>query len=201
MKRSLHLCLLICLLCFSGYYAFAQDNPTATSQKKLDPQMKPANQPPHSAADPNARRPEDSSSNDRDVDITPPPGDSDHPGSSLVGPGTEDDVTEMKPWNPHQADKEVEVGMFYFKRRNFIAAERRFRTALYWQDNHAEACYRLGTALEKLKEPAEARDYYQRYLKILPHGEFAEDSRKAIARLEKTPVSAKKAENKPTAQP
>ena len=177
--------------------ALAQE-PSAQPQQELDPQMKPATEPPHSKADPNARRPEDSSSADRTVDISPPPGDNEHPGSSLVGPDPADGVVEMKQWNPHQADKEVEVGLYYFRRKNYVAAERRFRTALYWQDNHAEACYRLGTVLEKTKQAGEARAYYERYLKILPKGEFAADAKKALERLK--PVSSA-SQAKATSQP
>ena len=195
MKRPYSFLLLIFLL--TGLLAFCQE-PTAEPKKELDPQMKQPTEPPRTQADPNARRGEDSSSADRTVDISPPPDDDKHPRSSLVGPDPTDGVTEMKQWNPHQADKEVEVGLYYFRRKNYGAAERRFRTALYWQDNHAEACYRLGTALEKLKQPEEAREYYERYLKILPKGEFANDARKALDRLK---PAAPAAQAKATSQP
>lgn len=195
MKRPFYIFFAIVL--FTAALSFAQD-PSATSQKELDPQMKPATEPPRSRPDPNVRRGEDSSSADRDVDISPPPGDNEHPGSLMVDPDDENDVVEMKPWNPHQADKELEVGMYYFKRQNYVAAESRFRSALLWQDNHAEATYRLATALEKLKHAAEARTYYQQYLKILPKGEFAADAKKALARLgPPTPASQAKATSQP----
>jgi len=123
-----------------------------------------------------------SSSKDSRGDISPPANDASHPGADVkVDPN--DDVVEMKPWNPNEADKDVEVGTFYFRRGNYKAAEARFRDALKWMDNHAEANYRLATVLEKEGKHTEARQYYEAYLKILPKGEFAGDSRKALSRL------------------
>lgn len=176
--------------------ALAQE-PVNTRQDKIDPAMKPANEPPRS--DPNARSGVDSSSKDRDVDISPPPNDKDHPGSEMEVIDEANGVSEMKPWNPHEADKDVEVGLYYFKQNNYKAAESRFREALYWQDNHAEANYRLGMALEKLKKPVEARYYYEAYLKILPNGPFAKETKKALDRLATTESSKKI--SKPIARP
>ena len=145
------------------------------------------------------RSPNDSSSKDRDVDILPPADDNKHEGSPLTGPDPSPGVVEMKPWNPHQADKDVEVGMFYFRQKNYSAAESRFREALRWQDNHAIATYRLATVLEKEGKPADAKQYYLQYLRILPNGDFAKDAKKALDRMGEGP---KRAENKaPISQP
>ena len=146
------------------------------------------------------RGPNDSSSKDRNVDISPPPDDYKHEGSDLIGPEPGPGFVEMKPWNPHQADKDVEVGMYYFKQKNYPAAESRFREALYWQDNHAEALYRLGIVLEKQGKNPEAKSYYQQYLKILPNGDLARDAKKGLARV--GGEDSNKAENKtPIARP
>jgi len=92
-------------------------------------------------------------------------------------------VSEFRPWDPHKASKDVEVGDFYFKRKNYHAAEDRYREALYYKSNDAIATYRLAVCLEKLERPGEARQEYEAYLKILPHGPQAEDAQKAIARI------------------
>jgi hypothetical protein len=147
--------------------------------------------PPRSAP----RGPNDSSSKDRNVDISPPADDEKHEGSDLVGPDPAPGVVEMLPWNPHKADKDVEVGIYYFKQKNYSAAESRFREALHWQDNHAEATYRLALSLEKQGKTPEAKQYYLQYLKILPNGELAKDARKALDRI--TGEGSNKAENKP----
>jgi tetratricopeptide (TPR) repeat protein len=129
-----------------------------------------------------------SSSKDDDIDLSPPPGDAAaHPnspssfGASPIRPGA--NVNEMHPWDPHKAAKDVEIGDFYFKRKNYRAAESRYREALLYKDNDAIATYRLAVCLEKLEQPDDAREEYESYLKILPNGPEAEHARKAIDRL------------------
>ena len=94
-------------------------------------------------------------------------------------------------WDPHKAAKDVEIGDFYFKRKNYRAAEDRYREALLYKDNDATATFRLGECLEKLGQPGAARDNYESYLKILPHGPFAEEARKSVERLKKLDSSPK----------
>lgn len=103
------------------------------------------------------------------------------PGETGSAPAA--DVRELRPYNPHKADKDVEVGDFYFKRNNYRAAESRYAEALEYMPHHAVATYKLAEAQEKLGKTAEARANYQQYLKILPRGEFAELAQKALARL------------------
>lgn len=93
------------------------------------------------------------------------------------------DVNDVHPWDPHRAAKDIEVGDFYFKNKNYRAAEDRYREALYYKDNDTTATFRLAECLEKLGQPTEALSAYQRYLKILPYGENAKAAKKAIDRL------------------
>lgn len=129
-----------------------------------------------------------SSSKDDDVDLNPPAGDAAaHPNSpSSLGAGSASPVpavNEMHVWDPHKAAKDIEVGDFYFKQKNYRAAESRYREALSYKDNDAIATYRLAVSLEKLDRPDEAREEYESYLRILPYGRDAEHARKAIDRL------------------
>ena len=101
------------------------------------------------------------------------------------------DVGEFHPWNPHKAAKDVEVGDYYFKRKNYRGAESRYREALFYKDNDAIATFRLAVCLEKMDQPDDARKEYESYLKILPHGPQAEEARKAITRLKGRGESAK----------
>lgn len=103
-----------------------------------------------------------------------------HPNS-----GVADEILEMHVYDPHRAEKNVEVGDYYFKRKNYIAAAGRYREALKWKPNDAIATYRLGLSAEKLGALEEARRSYEEYLKILPRGPFAEESKKALERLPK----------------
>jgi tetratricopeptide (TPR) repeat protein len=136
-----------------------------------------------------------SSSKDTLIDLTPPEDDAKtHPQSSEIlmdaeRPSGSSDVGEFHPWNPHKAAKDVEVGDFYFKRKNYRAAQDRYREALFYKDNDAIATFRLAVCLEKMDQPDDARKEYESYLKILPHGPQAEEARKAVDRL-KAPAAA-----------
>ncbi len=137
------------------------------------------------------REAQESSSRDTRIDISPPKGDAkSHPDSKAAvsdleapDPAAFGDVQEMHPWNPMKAMKDVEVGDFYFKRKNYKAALDRYKEALYYKDNDAVASFRLAVCQEKLGDKAEARRYYEQYLKILPEGPFAKEANVALARL------------------
>jgi hypothetical protein len=125
----------------------------------------------------------ESSSRSSIVDLSPPKDDDrNHPESS-TGLEQPTDVAEMKKWDPHKAAKNVEVGDYYFKRNNFVGAESRYQEALVYKDNFAEAMFKLAVTEEKLERPDEARRYYELYLKTLPGGDHAQESRDALARL------------------
>jgi tetratricopeptide (TPR) repeat protein len=114
-----------------------------------------------------------SSSKDTKVNIPPPAGD--------AAP----DVQEMKPYDPHKADKNIEIGDYYFKRGNYRAAESRYREALEWKPGDAIATYKMGEVMEKQGNLLQARQNYQAYLKILPDGPLSQDAKKALERIEK----------------
>lgn len=129
-----------------------------------------------------------SSSKDTRIDLSPPADDAKkHPqsGAALVDAGAEKDpdVSEMSPWDPHKAAKDVEVGDFYYKRKNYRGAIDRYKDALIYKPNDAIATYKLAECQDRTGDSAEAITHYQEYLKILPHGPFAEDAQKALDRL------------------
>ena len=138
-------------------------------------------------SDDGARAGEKSSSKDTRIDLSPPSDDQkNHPQSGTAMVDAEDaasDVQEMHPWDPHKAAKDVEVGDFYFKRKNYRAALDRYKEALIYKPNDAVANFRLAECLEKNRNPIEALVHYQEYLKILPHGPLAPDAEKALERL------------------
>lgn len=105
-------------------------------------------------------------------------------------PAGESEVTELKHYDPHQAEKDIEVGEFYLKRKNYKAAIYRFRSALENKPNYALAIFRLAQALEPMGEVEEARGLYERYLQILPNGELAAEAHKALERLQPRPEKA-----------
>ena len=139
------------------------------------------------------REAEESSSRDTRIDISPPKNDAkSHPASKaavedLDIPESIDvsGVQEFHPWNPMKALKNIEVGDFYFKRKNYKAALERYKEALYYKDGDALASFRLAVCQEKLGDKADARKYYEQYLKILPEGPFAKDAHASLDRLAK----------------
>jgi Flp pilus assembly protein TadD len=62
-----------------------------------------------------------------------------------------------------------------------------------YKENDAMATFRLAVCLEKLERPDEAREVYENYLKILPHGPEAESASKAVSRLKTPSADAKPA--------
>jgi tetratricopeptide (TPR) repeat protein len=131
---------------------------------------------------PSAREQGESSSKDTQIDTAAPGGDAaKHPDSEDVS-----DTSELKPWNPHKAMKNVEVGDFYMKKGNYRAAISRYREALEWKPRDAVATFKLAQALDKSDQKSEAAEQYQAYLKILPRGIYAEDCKKALERLSTT---------------
>ena len=132
----------------------------------------------------------ESSSKDTQLDLSPPADDAKvHPQSSAAVAAAEAEalspggITELHSWDPHKAAKSIEVGDFYFRRKNYHAAEDRYREALRYKDNDAIATIRLAVCLEKLGIWDDARAEYESYLKILPHGPQAAEAQKAIDRL------------------
>ncbi|HEY6339492.1 MAG TPA: tetratricopeptide repeat protein [Candidatus Sulfotelmatobacter sp.] len=137
-----------------------------------------------------------SSSKDSQSDVGAPENDARaHPGSAeavseaAASAGAATSVTEFHPWNPHKAAKDIEVGEYYFNRKNYKAAEDRFREALFFKENDAEAMFHLAECLQKMERPAEALQFYESYLKVLPSGPHARATREAIELL-KTPGKA-----------
>ena len=129
-----------------------------------------------------------SSSKDTQIDLDPPEDDAKaHPQSSAAvaeaGISGSNGVTEFHTWDPHKAAKSIEVGDFYFRRKNYRAAEGRYRDALRYKDNDAGATIKLAVCLEKLGVLDDARAEYESYLKILPHGPQSEEAQRAIDRL------------------
>ncbi len=117
----------------------------------------------------------ESSSKSTKIDLSPPPGDQrEHPNSGGL---------DARSYNPHRAAKATEVGDFYYKRGSYRAALSRYREALQWKPNDAEATFKLAETFEKLGRLPEARTNYEEYLKILPEGKHDKEAHKALERL------------------
>jgi len=138
------------------------------------------------------REAEESSSRNTRIDLSPPKDDAkNHPSSKTAvvdlvpdNPDTSG-IQEFHPWNPLKASKDVDIGNFYFIRKNYHAALERYKEALYYKDGDALASFRVAVCQEKLGDKAEAKTYYEKYLKIQPQGPFAKEARASLERLAK----------------
>jgi tetratricopeptide (TPR) repeat protein len=88
-------------------------------------------------------------------------------------------------FEPFKAEKSVEVGMYYLKKKNYDAAIERFQDALRFKPGFARPHLLLGRAFEKKGDFEDSILHYTAYLEILPNAEDAKQVRKKIAGLEK----------------
>ena len=98
-------------------------------------------------------------------------------------PPEEDESLKPKEYsfNPLEAEHNVQIGNYYFKKGSLKAAMNRFREATRWNPSYAEAFLRLGDTEEKLKDKAAAREAYTKYLELSPDGKEAESVKKKLA--------------------
>ena len=164
LRHSLFVLVLAAVPCAVGQSAPSKDQGPGPGSNQA---------PPRSEPNPSPRGPGDSSSRDTDWNAAP-----EEPDSS---------VTEFRPWDPHRAMKDIEVGDFYRKQQNYRAALSRYCEALTYKPNDAVATFRVGEALEKSGDLAGAQAYYEAYLKILPGGPFAGQCNKSLERFKALP--------------
>ena len=102
-------------------------------------------------------------------------------------PPEEDEAEKPKEYsfNPLQAEKEVRIGNYYFRKGNYRAAALRFREATRWNTNFSEAYLQLGVAEEKRKDWRAAREAYEKFIELAPDDKRSSDIRKRIERLSK----------------
>jgi tetratricopeptide (TPR) repeat protein len=94
-----------------------------------------------------------------------------------------EDPSVLTPWDPHKAAKDVEVGKYYLKLKNYRAALERFNHALTYKANDAEAIFGLAITQEKLDLLQLADQNYRKYLEILPNGPKSKDAQEGLQRV------------------
>lgn len=146
-----------------------EKSPEEAQPQSASPQSSPADE-----AD--QREQGDSSSLDSQIDLNA------HPHDARGTRAPED--AESYPYDPHRAEKDLEVGNYYLKLKNYRAALERFHDALLYKPGDAEATYGLAVTQEKLELLSQAYKSYNRYLEILPEGPRARDAKMAVERLE-----------------
>jgi len=90
---------------------------------------------------------------------------------------------EQPTWDPLRAEKDLEVGQYYFKKGDVDAAIDRFEDAAAAKPGFAIPYRYLGEAYEKKGQKREAIKSYTRYLDLYPHAEDVAKVRKKIDKL------------------
>lgn len=121
-----------------------------------------------------------SSSKETKVDLSAPPGEA----PAMLDVPPDPDVVEMTPYDPHKAEKAIEVGEYYLKRKNYKAAESRFQEALEFKPNDPAATMLLGSVYERTQRPVEAFKLYAEYVAATPGGERASEANEGLSRLQ-----------------
>ena len=137
----------------------------------------PANTAPPRSDQPGSDSPNESSSHDTQVDLSPPSNDYSHEGADIS------DVNEFHKYDPHRADKDLEVGAYYEKQGNYRGALMRYQDALEYMPNNPPATFHLAQIYDKLKQPQMAARYLVLYRRLAPKGEFEDEAKKLQDKL------------------
>ena len=95
-----------------------------------------------------------------------------------------EEVTEPKELNPALAEENLEIGNFYYKRKNYQAAIDRYMEALEYQPNLIKAFEALARAYEKNDELDKAINTYKDFLEKYPDSPKCSDFRLKLSKLE-----------------
>lgn len=160
-----------------GLFLFASLGLAPAQDRPLDeqPHIQPKNlpQPKEEPPPPKDEKSGDSSSKDSQINLEGP------------SKGSADStVQQMYPYDPHKSAKDVEVGRFYLKAKNYRAALDRFNEALLYKPRDADATFFLAQTQEKLELYDRASRNYHDYLAMLPEGQYARESQDALKRME-----------------
>ena len=182
------------LLLFSFALVQAQPQQSQDNQDN-QPHIQPRNLPPEPKTetkdqpndDAKPEPPHDSSSKDSEINLEGPP--------RSRGSGSSD-VHELYPYDPHKAAKDIEVGEFYLKRKDYHVAMDRFNEALQYKPNDALATFRLAQTQEKLGLNTQAAQNYSSYIKIFPDGPYIKEANEALKRI--GPLAASEKNQQPS---
>jgi tetratricopeptide (TPR) repeat protein len=97
-----------------------------------------------------------------------------------------DTAPEVKEPDPLLCKKNIAIGDFYYKQKNYGAAIRRYLDALEYLSNSAPAFEALARAYEKNNQPAKAIAAYQKFIKENPDSPKSSEFRAKQNKLEKS---------------
>lgn len=101
-----------------------------------------------------------------------------------------ENAPEVKEPDPLLCEKNISIGDFYYKKKNYVAAIRRYLEAIEYQSNSARAFDSLARAYEKNNEPAKAIATYQQFILENPDSPKSSEFRAKLAKLEKNQTNS-----------
>ena len=96
------------------------------------------------------------------------------------------DKTAVKTPDSRLSEKNIKIGDFYYKRKNYAAAIARYLEAVEYQPDSARAYDALARAYEKNEEPAKAIEAYKQFLDKNPGSPQLPEVREKLIKIEKT---------------
>jgi len=100
-------------------------------------------------------------------------------------PGASGDAGPLPPFNPLEAEKDVEVGQYYLRIGKYDAAIDRFKDASRAVPSYALPWHLMGQAYEKKGDFKESINSFQKYLQLYPHSPERKKIEEHIADLQK----------------
>jgi tetratricopeptide (TPR) repeat protein len=102
-------------------------------------------------------------------------------------PPEEDESLKPKVYalNPLEAARNLNTGDFYYKKRNFNAAQRRYKEATNWDPGSAEAFFKLGEVDEKLRDRNGARAAYEKCAEVASDAKMVAEAKRRLDKLPK----------------
>ncbi len=99
-------------------------------------------------------------------------------------PPEEDESLKPKEYafNPLEAERDIRIGNYYYKRGKYPAALSRFQEATKWNPGLAEAYLRICETAEKMKDKATAKEAYRKYIEMAPDAKDAAQIKKKIGK-------------------
>jgi outer membrane protein assembly factor BamD (BamD/ComL family) len=100
-----------------------------------------------------------------------------------TNPPEEDEAVAPKKYvlNPLEAERNIKVGDYYWKGRNYIGALGRYEEATHYNPSSAEAFFKLAEAQEKLHNPVAAKAAFRKVISLAPDSKFAAAAKKKLA--------------------
>jgi tetratricopeptide (TPR) repeat protein len=102
--------------------------------------------------------------------------------------GKADSAAAPKEPNPQLSEQNLNIGNFYYKKKNYTAAIRRYLDAIEYQPDSARAYDALVRAYEKNDQAEKAIAALKEFIEKNPNSPKLTDFKTRLARLEKSPA-------------